>query len=123
MLTCCIKSFCDLTAEVICYAENLRKIINGFVSLIKQKQSFSHCSVMPQQTKETKPYWPSYIMLNTGMSGYAQLLLLCYSCKTVQHHMEDITHPKPALSFSELSPNIISFCSLPSCKYCIKLFL
>lgn len=59
---------------------------------------------------------PSHVTLNTAMSGYAQLLLLCYSCKKAQYHMEDITHPKPDSSFSELSPSIISFCSLPSCK-------
>lgn len=43
--------------------------------------------------KQSRRSGPSYIKLRTALSGHAQLLLLCYSCKTAQHHMEDITHP------------------------------
>lgn len=33
---CCIRSFRSQTTDVICYVKNLRRIINAFVSVIKQ---------------------------------------------------------------------------------------
>lgn len=119
---CCslFKCFCNIIADAIYYVKNLSKIINGFVSMIKQRVLTNNVNPRKHK-KESSHTRPSYITPCTAMSGQAQPLLLCYSCMTAQQHVEDITHPKPVWSFSELSPSIISFCSLPSCnKYYIR---
>lgn len=92
--------FCDRITDVICYVKNLREIINGLVGIKRQTQSFRRCEVMPQKTQETKqPHRPSYILLGVARPGYALLLLLCYSCITAPHHMEEITHTKARSDF------------------------